>query len=112
MNGLDYTLIGSRIRKARTALKLTQEEASERCDITNSFYGNIERGDKKMSVETLVKISRGLGVSLDQLVYGEFPEEGRQLETLLQDIRRKADDQQYEKFFLLIKTLSEIIDQL
>ena len=58
MNGLDYTLIGSRIRKVRTTLKLTQEEASERCDITNSFYGNIERGDKKMSVETLVKISK------------------------------------------------------
>lgn len=47
MNGLDYTLIGSRIRKVRTTLKLTQEEASERCDITNSFYGNIERGDKR-----------------------------------------------------------------
>ena len=44
MTGLDYALIGSRIREARTALKLTQEEASERCDITNSFYGNIERG--------------------------------------------------------------------
>lgn len=112
MNGLDYALIGSRIRKTRTTLKLTQEEASERCDITNSFYGNIERGDKKMSVETLVKISRGLGVSLDYLIYGEVPEEGRQLETLLQDIRRRASDPQYDKFLLLMKTLSEIVDQL
>lgn len=112
MNGLDYALIGSRIRETRTALKLTQEEASERCDITNSFYGNIERGDKKMSVETLVKISRGLKVSLDYLIYGETSEEGRQLEELLEDIHRRADAQQYEKFLLLMKTLSGIIDQL
>lgn len=112
MTGLDYALIGSRIREARTALRLTQEEASERCDITNSFYGNIERGDKKMSVETLVKISRGLGVSLDYLVYGEIPEEGNQLEELLQDIHRRTDEQQYGKFLLLMKTLSKIVDQL
>ena len=49
---------------------------------------------------------------MDYLVYGEIPEKGRPLGTLLQDIRRRADDQQYEKFLLLIKTLSEIIDQL
>ena len=65
-----------------------------------------------MSVETLVKISRGLGVSLDYLVYGEIPEEGNQLEELLQDIHRRTDEHQYGKFLLLMKTLSKIVDQL
>lgn len=112
MKELDFTQIGSRIRKARTELRLTQEEASERCDITNSFYGNIERGDKKMSVETLVKISKGLGVSLDYLVYGDVQEGQERLEVIVQDIYRKADELQYEKFLLLIQTLSAIVDQL
>ena len=76
------------------------------------FMGILSVGDKKMSVETLVKISRGLGVSLDYLVYGEIPEEGSQLEELLQDIHRRTDEQQYGKFLLLMKTLSEIVDQL
>ncbi len=112
MKELDFTQIGSRIRKARMKLKLTQEEASERCDITNSFYGNIERGDKKMSVETLVKISRGLDVSLDYLVYGDVPDEQESLKLLLEDLYRRADKQQYEKFLMLIHTLSKIVDQL
>lgn len=47
MKNVDYAEIGARIRAARIMQKLTQEEASEKCDITSSYYGNIERGNKK-----------------------------------------------------------------
>ena len=54
MQGVDYVKMGKRIREARKAQNLTQEAASEKCDITSAYYGNIERGDKKMSIETNV----------------------------------------------------------
>ena len=40
MYEIDYKEIGKRIRAVRKERGLTQEEASELCDITPSFYGN------------------------------------------------------------------------
>ena len=63
MNKLDYYEIGKRIRKCREELGLSQEEAAERCHISPSFYSNIERGVKIMSLETFVSICQAFSVS-------------------------------------------------
>ncbi|MCD8013843.1 MAG: helix-turn-helix domain-containing protein [Lachnospiraceae bacterium] len=112
MGELDYKAIGKRIREARKAQKLTQEEAAERCDITSSFYGNVERGDKKMSLETLAKISRGLSVSTDVLLFGSSASDNDILTQLQEELRRSKDEKQVEKYLLIIRQLSKIIDQL
>ena len=74
MNKLDYYEIGKRIRKCREELGLSQEEAAERCHISPSFYSNIERGVKIMSLETFVSICQAFSVSADYLLYEELPE--------------------------------------
>lgn len=90
----------------------TQEVASEKCDITNSFYGNIERGTRKMSVETLAKISEGLGVSTDSLLFGNDSDKKNAIEDLLLDLQRNCDEEQFKKYLAVIKSISTIIDQL
>lgn len=112
MQKIDYIEIGERIRAARKAQGLTQEVASEKCDITNSFYGNIERGTRKMSVETLAKIAEGLGVSTDSILFGNDSEKKNAMEELLLDIQRNCDEEQFKKYFAVIKSISTIIDQL
>ena len=113
MYEIDYKEIGKRIRTVRKERGLTQEEASELCDITPSYYGNIERGDKKMSLETLARISKGLCVSTDQLIFGcgEKTEEDDILQ-LLSQIRNQEDEVQYRKYLNIIKAISTIIDKL
>lgn len=111
MDEIDYRKIGIRIREARKKRGLTQEQASELCDITSSFYGNIERGDKKMSVETLVKIARGLSVSTDQLLFGNENEEEQALRILSQ-IKENGNETQYKKYLDIMKAVSTIIDKL
>ena len=51
---IDYISIGNRIRTARTNLSLSQEQLAEKCNLSTSFIGHIERGSRKMSLETLV----------------------------------------------------------
>lgn len=46
---------------------ITQEQLAERADISTNFMSLIENG-RNMSVETLVKISEILGVSVDYLL--------------------------------------------
>ena len=47
------------------------EEFSERIDITDSFLGQIERGERSLSVRTLRKVVRYTGVSSDYLLFGK-----------------------------------------
>jgi transcriptional regulator with XRE-family HTH domain len=60
--------IGSAARKARKALKLSQEDAAERVGVTTEVYGKYERGELRPSTPTLVKLSRVLGTSVDILL--------------------------------------------
>jgi len=57
-----YELIGRRVREERKSLGISIEKLAELAVVTPSFLGLIERGDRKLSVATLEKISKALGV--------------------------------------------------
>ena len=65
------TDIGIRIRQARKAHSLTQEEMSEKLGISVKHYGGAERGVTGLSVENLIAVSNILNVSLDYLLKGD-----------------------------------------
>ena len=48
--------------------KLSQKELAKAVRVSPSFYGNIERGLRVPSVDTLVAIANALGVGLDFLL--------------------------------------------
>lgn len=65
---MDYIFMGRQIRKERQRQQLTQAELAERVDVSTSFIGHVERGSRKASLETVVKISEALGMSIDSMV--------------------------------------------
>lgn len=65
---MNYNKLGMKIRQERLKRDFTQEQLSELCGISSSYIGIIERGDKKLSIETLVKIATILDVSIDYLL--------------------------------------------
>ena len=62
--------IGERLRGIREGMQMTREEFSEKIDITDSFLGQIERGERSLSVKTLKKVVKYTGVSADYLLFG------------------------------------------
>lgn len=58
-----YTELGKRIKQQRKLAKMTQEKLAEEAEISLSFLGHIERGTRKASLDTLVKICNALEVS-------------------------------------------------
>lgn len=62
--------IGERLRGIRESMKMTREEFSEKIDITDSFLGQIERGERALSVRTLRKVVKYTGISADYLLFG------------------------------------------
>ena len=65
---MDYVQLGKLVRIRRKGLGLTQEELAEVLGVSTSFVGHIERGTRKLSVETLHGLCRALGVSADFLI--------------------------------------------
>lgn len=65
---MDYKILGSRIREERIKLNLTQETLAEDINISVSYMGQIERGERSLSLDTLVKLTNRLGVTVDYLL--------------------------------------------
>ncbi|KOA20326.1 HTH-type transcriptional regulator ImmR [Clostridium homopropionicum DSM 5847] len=65
---MNYRDLGQRIREERLKLNLTQEKLAESIDISSSYMGQIERGDRSVTLETLVKLVNKLGVTIDYLL--------------------------------------------
>ena len=47
---------------------LSQEDLAEKADLHHNFIGELERGEKAASIDSLVKIARALKVPVQNLV--------------------------------------------
>jgi len=70
---MDYNSLGGKIRVRRQELKYTQEALAEMAGVTTSFIGQIERAERKLSLETLVAIAGSMRVSVDYLLRDSLP---------------------------------------
>ena len=70
---MDNREIGARIRLARRDAGLTQEKLAEKIGVSPGFVSQLESGSRAPGLETLVKLSQTLHVSLDLLVLGGAP---------------------------------------
>ena len=60
-------VLGQRIRNYRTAQGLSQEKLAELSGCHPTYIGQIERGEKNATIESIEKISAALNVSLSKL---------------------------------------------
>ena len=62
--------VGERIRGIREDLDMTREAFSEMIDISDLFLGQIERGERSLSLKTLCRIVSFTGNSTDYILFG------------------------------------------
>ena len=66
--------VGQKIRSEREKLGIAQDTFASRIALDRSHYGKIERGAFNISLVTLVKIARGLGIPTAKLLVKELDE--------------------------------------
>lgn len=59
--------VGQRIRNYRNSQKLSQEKLAEKCDLHPTYIGQLERGEKNATLESIEKIADGLAIPLSRL---------------------------------------------
>lgn len=70
--------IGKRIAARRTELRMTQEQAADLTGLSRPFYACIERGEKGVGAESLLKICKAFQISADYLLTGAMQPAERQ----------------------------------
>lgn len=68
----ELLLFGERLRDRRNVLGLTQEFIADKAGISLRFYQLLERGEKSVSLDTLIRLSKALTISTDYLLFGDF----------------------------------------
>lgn len=66
----EYQLIGNNIKKIRQNLKLTQAQLASKCEgkIDHAKISDIERAKEDFHMSTLLKICKGLNITLKELI--------------------------------------------
>lgn len=72
---IDLRGIGLRIRAERERIELTREQFAEQVGISPLYMGQIERGQRAMSLKTFIHIADSLHANVEYLLRGEKCEE-------------------------------------
>lgn len=106
---MNYNEIGRRIREKRLFLGYTQEQLAELSNIEPSYLSNLENGNRKMSIEVLVRIAKALESSVDYLLFGEHKIEKIKREAQFLEVKsiiENIDSKFLEEYIAYIKTLA------
>lgn len=100
---MDLKEVGSRIRGEREKLGLSREKFSEIVELSPYYIGQIERGERNMSLDTLIKVSSSLNVSIDFLLkgYTHYMENILAKEAIEDNYKEDLDEEVKDILFLL-----------
>lgn len=62
--------LGDHLRERRLALGLSQEELAERADLHRTYVGSVERGERNVSLENIVRLADALELKASDLLKG------------------------------------------
>ncbi|MCI7042319.1 MAG: helix-turn-helix domain-containing protein [Lachnospiraceae bacterium] len=104
---MDWLSIGKNIRKKRLAKSWKQSTLAEKVNLSTSYIGMIERGEKIPKLETFVHITNALDTTSDELLEGVLNKgyEIRMSEYMvrIQDIPQKEQERILEVIDALLK---------
>jgi transcriptional regulator with XRE-family HTH domain len=63
-------ILGNSIRELRKQAGHSQEKLAERADLHPNYVGEIERGEKNVSIDVLMRIAAALRVSIQEFFPG------------------------------------------
>jgi len=72
----ENTRLGDRLRAARIAARIKQEDLARGAGISASFLSQLERGLKAPGLKVARRLAAVLGVSIERLFYGSKGRQG------------------------------------
>lgn len=102
---MDYKRLGERIREERRRLGLTQAQLAESIDISDSYMGAIERGERSLTLDTLVRLVNRLGVTIDYMMAESVSDTDSHI---IDQLKQIIDNQPLERKQMAVNVLRTI----
>ena len=102
---MDYKRLGERIREERLRLNLTQAQLAEAVDISDTYMGAIERGERSLTLDTLVRLVNRLGVTVDYLLADSVIDSDA---NIMEQFKQIIDNQPMDRKQMAINVLRRI----
>jgi len=106
---MDYIRLGQRIREERLKLGLTQARLAEDVDISEAYVGQIERGERNLALDTLIRLSNRLGASVDYLLKDSVDGSN---DDIINQFRQLTENRSMEHKQLVIDVVKTILAHL
>lgn len=110
----DITKIaGKKIRKLREDLGLTQEKLAEKAELDYRSIGAAERGERNLSLESLVRVAKALNVTLDTLLPVAEKYKGKsERDQLMREFESQLESMELSRLRFLINILKQILNEM
>ena len=102
---MDYKRLGERIREERLRLHLTQAQLAAAINISDTYMGAIERGERSLTLDTLVRLANRLGVTVDYLMADSVSDSDS---NIMEQFKQIIDNQPMERKQMSINVLRTI----
>ena len=104
---IDYSVIGSRIKQARLAKNMTQEDLADKIDISVAFLSRVERGNSHINLKRLNEICGLLDVSEGYLLNGASSSSENYLDKEFTDLIKSVSPEKQKLIYNVAKTIAE-----
>ena len=105
-------IFGKRVRSLRKQRGLSQEKLSELCDLHPTYIGQIERGEKNASLETIMSLCKGLDVPPSLLFENIGASGEKTIPGDIYDIIIEMSENEQKAVYDIIKSIKAIINSL
>ena len=105
--------IGKRIRNYRIGQKMSQEELAEKCGLHPTYIGQVERGEKNATLESISKITAGLSINMstlfEKIEFAESCEQHENYPLIAYDLVQSLPDNSQKKIILILQSIIDMI---
>ena len=104
---IDYSVIGSRIKQARLAKNMTQEDLADKIDISVAFLSRVERGNSHINLKRLNRLCGLLDVSEGYLLNGASSSSENYLDKEFTDLIKSVSPEKQKLIYNVAKAIAE-----
>ena len=106
-----YADFGRRIREERKKLNLTQEKLAEDVNLSTAYIGQIERGERSPTLESIVAIANRLSVTVDYLLTDSVNPDGNSALNVWLQLLEGRSEQEVKMAVNIVKALFISLDE-
>ena len=105
----NYVIIGRRIRELRLEKRMTQADLAEKIDMSVTYMSHIETAKRKASLESLLRISNALEITMDRLLIGNQPNAPEEYALDLAALLADCTSQEKRLLYIIVISAKKIL---